>query len=128
MEDTPDKKTILIVDSDFAFSRLTARAFRPHQSVVATSIALALEILEQSIVHAVLFDPELPGGFDLLVALATRFREVRSVVYTLSREAQQAGAFGTAHVTLLKPTSEARLREAVLGCADTGEFRLVRSS
>jgi CheY-like chemotaxis protein len=127
MDTPPEKKTILIVDSDFAFSRLTARALRPHQSIVVETLALALEVLEQSIVHAVVFDPEQPDGFDFLVALATRFRDVRSVVYTMSREAQRAGAFGTAHATLLKPAGEAKLREAVLGCADTGEFRIIRS-
>lgn len=121
-------RKILLVEPDFVMARATARALRPNEVSVVASASEALAQLEAEVPDVVVLDPLLPegGGVDLLLALATRYRGVRVVVYTTSAEAERRGAFGTAHATLHKPAEDATLRQAVLGTYDTSELRPVR--
>jgi DNA-binding NtrC family response regulator len=124
------QRTILIVEPDFALRCIAQRALRPHDVIGAPTLETAERILERVRVDVVVFDPaaEDPDAFDFLVSLATRNPPVRVVVYTLSSEAERRTAFGTAHAILRKPAPDERLREAVLGAADTREFRVIRQT
>ena len=102
---------------------LTATALRPHEVAVATSLHHAEVFLEHAPFDVIVFDPATDGGLDFLLLLSGRHPKGRRVAYTLSREAERRGAFGTAHVTLAKPASTEALRRAVLGGSDTREFK-----
>jgi DNA-binding NarL/FixJ family response regulator len=120
-------KRLLFIESDFAMGCMAQRAMRPHEVLVAPTLAAALRLLDTLRIDAVVFDPDDDAeGFDFLVRMATQFPTVRVIVYTMSREAERRLAFGTAHAIVRKPASDERLREAVLSAVDTGEYRSIR--
>jgi DNA-binding response OmpR family regulator len=126
--DFPARKTVLLVETDWALGRLTARLLRPHEVLVAVSCGLALEVLARHPVDTVVFDPSAPGesGIDFLLTIRQMYSRLRVVIYTLSREIQKSGAFGLAHATLVKPASDRDLRAAILGHSDSREFKQIR--
>lgn len=113
--DAADRQTIIVVERDYVLACMALRALKPHRVLIASGLEHARAILESTPVHAVVLDPAERDGLDFLIEMATRYRHVRVVAYTMSIEAQRRAAFGTAHAILIKPARDELLREAVLG-------------
>jgi two-component system LytT family response regulator len=110
-------RTIIVDDETLARKRLRAMLASEHEIDIvgeAASGTAALDTIAQHKPDLVFLDVQMPGltGFDVVRALPAKFRPL--IVFVTAHDEHAIRAFDVhAADYLLKPVSEARLREAV---------------